>query len=400
MTGRATAIRARLGGRAVIRDSDEERVSSHLELFFDLTFVVGISRAAAALHHQLVSGHTGAGVVGFVGGFVAVWWAWMNFTWFASAHDSDDVPYRLLTLVQMAGVLVLAAGLTRAIEDRDFAVATIGYSIMRGGLICNWLRVARDQPETRARALRYATGEFVLQVLWLLRLAAPDAFTIASFVLLGIGELLVPVWAEQAAGRPMFNAGHIEERYGLFTIILLGESILAATVGFEVAVNEAGLTVGLAAVGLGGLVLAFAVWWIYFDHPGHLSPTPHNAFRWGYGHVVVFMSLAAMGAGIHVATDSVVGHADARVGALAVALPSAAYLLGLALIMTITGTPLVSSRVLPKLVGAAVLVLIGLTAPVAATVAGCAVVMFGLAVAMVVAGPGAQPVNVEASDKT
>ena len=133
VTQPATRVMDRLRGHAVVRDTGEARSSSHLELFFDLTFVVGVSRASAALHHELVAGHIADGVVGFMAAFFAVWWAWMNFTWFASAHDSDDVTYRLLALVQMAGVVVLAAGLTRAVEDRQFGVATIGYAIMRSG---------------------------------------------------------------------------------------------------------------------------------------------------------------------------------------------------------------------------------------------------------------------------
>ena len=94
----------------VIRDPDEEhRASTPLELFVDLTFVVAVAQAAASLHHELVEGHVGDGVVGFAMAFFGVWWAWMNFTWFASAHDANDVPYRLLTLVQIAGALVYAA---------------------------------------------------------------------------------------------------------------------------------------------------------------------------------------------------------------------------------------------------------------------------------------------------
>ena len=99
--------------------------------------------------------------------FFAVWWAWMNFTWFNSAHDADDVPQRAVTLVQMAGVLVLAAGVTRAVEDHDFTVAVVGYVIMRLGLVAAWLRVARDVPESRRRALRYAVGITAVQVLWI-----------------------------------------------------------------------------------------------------------------------------------------------------------------------------------------------------------------------------------------
>ncbi|MDQ1550645.1 MAG: hypothetical protein QOD50_67, partial [Actinomycetota bacterium] len=103
------------------RDSDEpHRASSPLELLFDLTFVVAVAQVADELAKTIQSGHALQGIIPFVMVFFAIWWAWMNFTWFASAHESDDVAYRLLALVQMAGVVVLAAGLTRAVENREF----------------------------------------------------------------------------------------------------------------------------------------------------------------------------------------------------------------------------------------------------------------------------------------
>ena len=132
---------------AVVRNPEEAfRTSTPLELFFDLCFVVAVAQASASLHHELVAGHIADGVVGFLMGFFGVWWAWMNFTWFASAHDADDVPYRLLTLLQMAGVLVYAAGVPAAVEDHVFTLAVVGYLIMRAGLITQWVRVARHHP--------------------------------------------------------------------------------------------------------------------------------------------------------------------------------------------------------------------------------------------------------------
>jgi low temperature requirement protein LtrA len=378
----------RLRGRAVLRDPGEDaRAASPLELLFDLTFVVAVSRASAALHHELLAGHIAQGIVGFAAVFFAVWWAWMNFTWFMSAHDADDVPQRMLTLVQMTGVLVLAAGVTRAVEDQDFTVAVAGYVIMRLGLVVAWLRVARDVPESRQRALRYAVGITALQVLWAFRLAITGELAVTSFVVLGLAELAIPVWAERAAPAPMFHARHIEERYGLFTVIVLGESILSAYAGFQTALDEVGLTAELLTVGVGCLVLAFAAWWIYFDHPGHLTPTPDIAFRWGYAHLFVFASLAAAGAGGFVAADVAAFGGDERMAALAVALPGVGYVLGLALIMIVTGTAATDPRVYPKFLGAAAMLAIGLTAPVAPAVAGCAAVMTAMAVSMVLLTP-------------
>ena len=74
---------------------ETHRVATPLELFFDLVFVVAIAQAAGGLHHAIADGHALEGLIGYLMVFFAIWWAWMNFTWFASAYDCDDVPYRL-----------------------------------------------------------------------------------------------------------------------------------------------------------------------------------------------------------------------------------------------------------------------------------------------------------------
>ena len=385
----------RLRGRAVVRDPDEpHRASTPLELLFDLVFVVAVGRAASALHHELAAGHVGAGLFGFVGGFFAVWWAWMNYTWMASAHDSDDVAFRLLTLVQMAGALVLASGITEAVEHEEFTVVVIGYVIMRMGLVACWLRVARDEPSVRQRALRYAGLICAAQVLWVLRLALPDgAAQGISFLVLVLIELSIPVLAERTGERPVFHSEHIEERYGLFTIIVLGESILSATAGFQLALDEGGLTSELTVVGLAGLVAAFAAWWLYFAHPGHLAPEPSTAFRWGYAHVLVFAALAGFGAGIHVAAEAVTHHGEPRIAAYAVTIPMAGFLLGLVVIMMVTGVKVGDVRIVPKLIAAAVLVVVGAAASVPMAVLATAIVMAALATMMVLDEDASPPAH-------
>src|SRR6478752_1755721 len=111
--------RVPMTGRPV---DEEHRVATPLELLFDLTFVVAVAQVAAELAHGIADDQVGDSVLGFVMVFFAIWWAWMNFTWFASAYDTDDVPYRLLTLLQIVGVLILAAGIPRMFDEREFRV--------------------------------------------------------------------------------------------------------------------------------------------------------------------------------------------------------------------------------------------------------------------------------------
>lgn len=142
---------------------EEHRAATPLELFFDLCFVVAIAQAGDRLHHALGDGRVGEGVLAYALVFFAIWWAWMNFTWFASAYDCDDVLYRLATLVQITGALILAAGVPRAFDARDFGVAVLGYVVMRVALVTQWLRAAHANPAGRRTALRFAVGVAVVQ---------------------------------------------------------------------------------------------------------------------------------------------------------------------------------------------------------------------------------------------
>lgn len=316
----------------VARDrAESQRASTPLELLFDLSFVVAVAQAAATLHHEIVEDHVASGVLGYAMAFFAIWWAWMNFTWFASAYDTDDVPYRLLTMLQIAGVLVLAAGVPAALEDKDFATVTYGYVVMRVAMVAQWLRVARQYPPGRDHAVRYAIGVTLTQIGWLVRLTLPESLDFPSFIVLAAADLAVPIWAELRTHHPTpWHPDHIAERYGLFTIIVLGESILASTVAMQAAIVESGLLAELVLISVGGLVLIFGLWWTYFDRPAGegLRASPASAFRWGYGHLLVFASLGAVGAGIEVVAETVHHEVDLtdRAAALTVAVPVAVYL--------------------------------------------------------------------------
>src|SRR4030095_6003194 len=134
--------------------------------------------------------------------FFAIWWAWMNFTWFASAYDTDDDVYRITTLVQIAGALVLAAGIESAFEDGNYVGITAGYVLMRLAMVAQWLRAARSDPRRRQTALLYASGIACVQLLWRMRLLLPEGWSTASFLVLVVAELLVPIIAERAPGGP------------------------------------------------------------------------------------------------------------------------------------------------------------------------------------------------------
>ncbi|MEU6139317.1 low temperature requirement protein A [Streptomyces sp. NPDC047081] len=315
--------------RARGRD-EEHRVASPLELFFDLCFVVAIAQAGVQLVHALAENHAGEGILNYAMVFFAIWWAWMNFTWFASAYDNDDALYRVVTLVQIAGVLVLAAGVSRAFEDHDFLVVWLGYLIMRLAMSAQWFRVALStEGAERTMALRYSVGVLLCMVGWLGLVVLPEGARPWVFLVMALLEMCVPPFAEKSHPTS-WHPHHISERYGLFTIIVLGETIAAATVAVKSGIDEHDALGDLLPIAVGGLLIVFAAWWIYFVVPihGHLRSN-RQAFLWGYGHYLIFASAAAIGAGLEVAVEQAVGkaHISTLAASAAVTLPTALYLL-------------------------------------------------------------------------
>lgn len=312
------------------RREEAHRVASPLELFFDLCFVVAIAQAGSQLVHAMAEGHAGEGILNYAMLFFAIWWAWMNFTWFASAYDNDDALYRLVTLVQIAGVLVFAAGVSQAFESHVYLAIWLGYVIMRFALIAQWLRVARGtEGGERTMALRYAGGVLLCQIGWLGLLVLPKPDRAWVFLVMAIAEMCVPIYAEKDFVTS-WHPHHIAERFGLFTIIVLGEAIAASTAAVKSALDEHDALGELLPIAAGGLLIVFAAWWIYFVVPihGHLRSN-RQSFLWGYGHYVIFTSAAAIGAGLEVAVEQAVGkaHISTLTASAAVTLPTALYFL-------------------------------------------------------------------------
>jgi low temperature requirement protein LtrA len=151
-------------------------------------------------------------------------------------------------------------------------------------------------------------GITLLQIAWVALPFLPGPW-IPRFLFLVLLELAVPVWAERA-GPTTWHPHHIAERYGLLTLIVLGESILAATTAVQTALASGETLFALIPLMVGGLLIAFSMWWIYFDRPVHdLLTNLRTAIVWGYGHYVVFAAAAAVGAGLAVAVDQAAHHA-------------------------------------------------------------------------------------------
>ena len=319
------------------------RSATTLELLFDLCFVVAIALAAAELHHGIAEAHFAQALTGFTMVFFAIWWAWMGHTWFASAYDTDDAPYRLKVLIQMLGVLVLAAGVPRGVREQDFGIITLGFVIMRIGLIAEWLRAARSDRPRRTASLRFAGGLATCQVGWvaLYLMGLPPERYFLGWLALVAAELGGPYWASKATDMP-WHAHHIAERYGLLTIIVIGESVLAATITVQKVVDSGDVGLELGGVIAGAPLIMFSMWWLYFLLPSPDLLTSFNkAFVWGYGHFPIFMSAAAVGAMLALAADQASGATsiDDVTAGLALAIPVAVYLISVLIVQIVPHRP-------------------------------------------------------------
>lgn len=320
------------------RDKHEpHRAATPLELMFDLAAVIAVAAAAHGLAHAVEAGHIVDGVIGFLTSFFMIWWAWMNYTWFASAYDDNSPAFRVLSMVIMFGALVLAAGIKAVFAREPLWLGVLGFVIMRLGMAAFWIGAARGDPERRRTALAYAAGIVLMQVYWIVMivLVAPtSAAYLPLFVLGMIGELAVPVVAERR-GVTTWHRHHIIERYGLLNIIVLGECFIAIVAMIQLDAGSALPSARLLSLAVVSAVIAFSLWGLYFTDEEHLATDElRHAILWGYGHFAIFASGAATGAGLVVQHMILThkAHVDTRIGALAVAIPVAIYLLTLWLI--------------------------------------------------------------------
>ena len=324
-----------MGGRD---PNEEHRVATPLELLFDLTFATCFSFAASRFATELAEGRYAAAALGFGFASFAICWAWINFSWFSSAYDTDDWLFRVATMVQMIGVLVLAIGLPPMFasiergQRLDNSVMVLGYVIMRIALVSQWLRAAKQDPARRRTCLTYAITISVAQIGWVALIFAdlPLVGTIVLVAILVLIEFAGPVLAERKDGGTPWHAHHIVERHSLFAIIALGEGVVGTVAALSAVVEQQGWSLDAALVGIAGTGLTFGMWWIYYMIPAAEVLERHRdrSFVWGYSQMLIVTAIVATGAGLHVAAYFI--ERKAVIGPLAtvlsVAIPVAAYI--------------------------------------------------------------------------
>ncbi|MFD8780621.1 low temperature requirement protein A [Streptomyces sp. NPDC059916] len=329
---------------------EAHRVATPLELLFDLTFVVAVGTAASQYAELLADGHPAQAVGAFLLAMFAISVAWISFSWFASAFGTDDWLYRALTIVQMIGVVVFALGIPamfHSVEEGDhleLRVMVLGYIVMRVAVVLQWWRVSRESPSFRKVARANILWTLIAQVGWTVVGFAhlPLLAVIISVVVIGTLELLLPMLTQGGADSTPWHPHHVAERYSLFAIIVLGESVVgtAASSGDLLGgANGTHWTGNAVAVVIAGVGLTFGMWWVYFATPfgDILVHRRKRGYLFGYGHIPVFIGIAGVGAGLHVAGLYMEHHAHLGETAvvLSLALPAGLYLLMVYLLHTL-----------------------------------------------------------------
>lgn len=318
------------------RDPNEaHRSATPLELLYDLAFVAAFGVASDQLAHLVADGHLWEGVGGFSFAMFAICWAWINFSWFASAFDTNDWLYRIMTMIQMVGVIVLALGLPPMFHSLlsegsghlDNKIMVAGYVIMRVAMVAQWLRAIRQAPGHRRAAVAHAGFILIAQLGWIaLAIWDPPLTTVlAFFPVLILLELGGPLVAETKAKGIPWHASHLAERYGLLTIIALGEGVFGTVASVNALVENSGWSAEAAIVVIAGVGLTFGLWWNYFITPSApiLARHRNRSLVWCYTHIFTYAAIAATGAGLHVASYVIGGSSSIGVvgAVMAVAVP-------------------------------------------------------------------------------
>ncbi|HEV2373693.1 MAG TPA: low temperature requirement protein A [Streptosporangiaceae bacterium] len=283
-------------------EQPRERTVGPLELFYDLAVVVLVAQAARHLAGDL----TWPGVGEFVVVFALVWIAWANGSLLHELHGHDDARARSTFLLQILVLVAMGAFVPEAGGARGASFA-IAAGVLFAVLAVLWLRAARgSQPEYRQPSRVFVAGTAACAVLLAGTAFLPASARIPAWGLLDAAYLagfvaVMFATPEQAASVVVTDS--LIERFGAFTIIVLGETLTGVVAGLA---HEpiSGLTL---AVGLVAVVVGFGAWWTYFDFAGHrpTRPAPAATVQWMLSHLPLTAAIAAMGA----AMVSLVDHA-------------------------------------------------------------------------------------------
>lgn len=275
---------------------ERERHATWLELFYDLVFVAAISQLAGNLNRD----YSLTGLLHFTILFVPVWWAWVGQTFYLTRFDSDDIVHRLLTMAQIVAVASLIVHVPNALENDSIGFA-LSYAAVRYMLVAEYFRAGRHIPHVRPIVNRYMVGFGSAATLWVASTLVPMPHRFIVWYAAIVIDFLAPLTAGQLHAKFPPHLMHLPERFGLFTIIVIGEAVVSVVMG----IGAERLTFATGSAGVMGLVIAFTLWWGYFEGvrgagTRQLTSTNHvRAYQqWLYSHLPLTMGIASVAVGI------------------------------------------------------------------------------------------------------
>lgn len=287
--------------RLYTQPGEPERHVTWLELFFDLVFVVAVAELAHMLHEEMSIG----GLAVFVALFVPIWWQWLDFSYYADQYDTNDGFSQIITLIVMLGIVIMALTIHKVTHGGS-AMFAASYAALRAIIVGLYAWAWRSVPEARELAGRYTLSFAVALVIWCVSLFVPEP---TRFVLWAIALLIEisngPITYATIKQVPA-QVSHMDERFGLFVIIVLGEAVIAVVSG----VASSNWVLPAVLSGLGGFILAGTTWWMYFSHAERSAINAAlrsdwrgllRSFAYGYSHFFVFAGITAAGVGIEAA---------------------------------------------------------------------------------------------------
>jgi low temperature requirement protein LtrA len=274
-----------------------ERPISWLELFFDLIFVAAVSQLAAPLAED----YSFNGLLRFAFFFTLVWLSWFDHNLFSSRFHVDDGLQRALTIAQIFVVAVMAANAKGGLTSREAAGFCAAFGVMRMILLFQYLRARSETSQQRA-----FDGQLIALgmsgTFWLVAAVLPWELRVVIGCITLILDTLGPWCRREHLRHVPPDPNHLPERYGLFTIILLGEFVASVMRGMEA--QEAWPAFAFI-VAVGGFCVAFICWWLYFEHSKlaessfslRMVRDPAKLLCRLYLHLPLYLSLTVAGVG-------------------------------------------------------------------------------------------------------
>jgi low temperature requirement protein LtrA len=267
-----------------------------MELFFDLIFVAAVAEVGKSLSADF----TLAGLFRYSFLFVLIWWAWTGHTLFSTRFDSDDLVQRVFILLQSFIAAVMAANARDALDSRSSAGFGAAYAGMRIILVAQYVR-ARRIPQTRDLTTRFAFGFGLAAAIWIASSLTEAPLRYWLWALALFVDFLTPWLAEKHCLTAPPHAEHFPERFGLFTIILLGEFVTEVMRGIA---SHEYWSLPAASAAFMGMAFVFVLWWWYFDCADSAAERHVRNRRdltkfnvWNYSHLPLFISIGAAGVG-------------------------------------------------------------------------------------------------------